>query len=439
MRAALPLLLAALLAGPFASSAEAAKGSSVPWVEDDYARALSEARARKLPILLEAWAPWCHSCRSMQAFVFPDPRLAAHAGDVVWLSIDTEKAVNASVLEKYPVSAWPSLFVIDPAKETILLRWTGSATVEQLVEFVGQGKRTLAGGQAGLDEPLAIADRLNGAAQYPEAAAAYATAIAAAPKDWSALPRAADAMIFALQMSDETLRCAQAARELLPRIAGTPAAANVALAGLDCTLGIDKALPARAGLIAYFEKACREAAQNPNLASDDRSGHYQVLIAAREDAGDERGERALETEWVQMLERAAQTAPSPEARAAFDSHRLGAYLEIGEPQRALPMLEASESDFPADYNPPARLAAAYRALKDYDKALAASDRALARAYGPRRLLILRTRADILVEKGESGAAKKVLEQALAEARALPEAQRSKRTLAALEKQLAAIG
>lgn len=30
----------------------------LPFIEDDYPRALSEARAKKLPIFVEAWAPW---------------------------------------------------------------------------------------------------------------------------------------------------------------------------------------------------------------------------------------------------------------------------------------------------------------------------------------------------------------------------------------------
>ena len=30
----------------------------LPWIEDDYGRALSEAKAKKLPIFVEAWAPW---------------------------------------------------------------------------------------------------------------------------------------------------------------------------------------------------------------------------------------------------------------------------------------------------------------------------------------------------------------------------------------------
>ena len=76
----------------------------------------------------------------------------------------------------------------------------------------------------------------------------------------------------------------------------------------------------------------------------------------------------------------------------------------------------------------ARLAAAYRAMKDFPRALAASDRALALAYGPRRLGILRTRAKIQDESGDRSAARATLDRALAEAQALPAGQVSERTL-----------
>jgi len=31
---------------------------AVPFIEDDYKRALAEAKARKRPLFIEAWAPW---------------------------------------------------------------------------------------------------------------------------------------------------------------------------------------------------------------------------------------------------------------------------------------------------------------------------------------------------------------------------------------------
>jgi hypothetical protein len=30
----------------------------LPWIEDDYTRAVAQAKARKLPIFVESWAPW---------------------------------------------------------------------------------------------------------------------------------------------------------------------------------------------------------------------------------------------------------------------------------------------------------------------------------------------------------------------------------------------
>ena len=47
----------ALLAAPGLASA-AAPRHALPFVEDDYPKALAEARARKLPLFIEAWAPW---------------------------------------------------------------------------------------------------------------------------------------------------------------------------------------------------------------------------------------------------------------------------------------------------------------------------------------------------------------------------------------------
>jgi hypothetical protein len=50
MKRLLPLAVLAFAA--LAARAE------LPFVENDYVRAFSEARARNLPLFVEAWAPW---------------------------------------------------------------------------------------------------------------------------------------------------------------------------------------------------------------------------------------------------------------------------------------------------------------------------------------------------------------------------------------------
>jgi hypothetical protein len=54
----LPAALAlAALAGPVAAPAGDVD-KALPFVADDYPKALAEARAQKLPLFIEAWAPW---------------------------------------------------------------------------------------------------------------------------------------------------------------------------------------------------------------------------------------------------------------------------------------------------------------------------------------------------------------------------------------------
>jgi hypothetical protein len=48
----------ALTGGLAVVSAPAASRSVLPWVEDDYAKAVAQARAKDVPIFVEAWAPW---------------------------------------------------------------------------------------------------------------------------------------------------------------------------------------------------------------------------------------------------------------------------------------------------------------------------------------------------------------------------------------------
>jgi tetratricopeptide (TPR) repeat protein len=216
--------------------------------------------------------------------------------------------------------------------------------------------------------------------------------------------------------------------------------AVVAGVGLDCAVQLpDDA--AKKELVPLFERAVRAALADTSLAiaADDRSGLYISLLSAREAAGDSLGERAAAVEWAAFLDAAAASAPTSEARTVFDSHRLSAYLELDQPEKAVEVLLQSERDFPDDYNPPARLAVAYKAMERWDEAIAASDRAVARGYGPRLLSILRTRADVFAAKGDTASARAALGQALQHGAALPEDQRSDRTMEGLRARLAELG
>ncbi len=102
------------------------------------------------------------------------------------------------------------------------------------------------------------------------------------------------------------------------------------------------------------------------------------------------------------------------------------------------MLEASERDAPDDYNPPARLAIAYNALRRWDEGVAASDRAMVRVYGPRKLTLYNVRVQLFNGRGDRDAARRTLGEALEFAQSLPAGQRSESTIAGLRTRLQAM-
>jgi hypothetical protein len=57
MRTAL-LPLACLAAACATARPAPAPHEVLPFIEDDYGRALAEAKAKQLPLFVDAWAPW---------------------------------------------------------------------------------------------------------------------------------------------------------------------------------------------------------------------------------------------------------------------------------------------------------------------------------------------------------------------------------------------
>ena len=50
--------LLAVAASTGAAPADRGDTRPLPFLSDDYGRALADARARSLPLFIEAWAPW---------------------------------------------------------------------------------------------------------------------------------------------------------------------------------------------------------------------------------------------------------------------------------------------------------------------------------------------------------------------------------------------
>ncbi|MFN8588601.1 MAG: thioredoxin family protein [Candidatus Eisenbacteria bacterium] len=426
-------------ATPAAPSRTAA--GSLGWMHDDYARAIAEARARKVPVFVDIWAPWCHTCRSMWAYVLNDPSLARHKRDFVFLSVDSEKPVNAAFRKRYATPALPSFYVIDPVSERITVRWVGGMTVGQLHALLDDAAR---GGSAPREivSALARADSLYGLADFAAAASAFGEVLATAPADWKGRPRVVESSLYALSQAHDCGTGVKLALESLPALGRSPSALNVAASGLGCARELPATDPTRSSAIATLESATRSLVADESFATaaDDRSGAWIELLSTRQDANDSLGARADAEHWATFLEREAARARTPEQRAVFDPHRLSAYLELGQPERAVDMLLQTQRDFPDDYNPYQRLATAYKAMGRWRDALAQSDLAMARnGYGPRKMLLYTTRADIYAGLQDREGERRTVEEAIAFGESIPESQRPARMIEGLRKRLEKLG
>lgn len=378
----------------------------------------------------------------MRAYVWTEKALTRHAGRFVWLSLDFEKAQNAAARKQLGISAFPTLYVVDPNDGHVAIRWLGGASLTQLERLFDDGELAVKGGAKGPAlEALIAADRAYGAEKFADACTEYVRALSLAPEGWPGYARTVESLLFAYSQADSndaTLRLAETA---WPRLQGSVSGANVASSALSAAVALPETHPGRAAALAKYEAACREVLANPAipLFGDDRSGIYFAIEDAREAVGDSVGLRSLRDEHIALLEREAAAAKDAEQRAVYDSHRLSLYIALGRPEAAVPMLEQSRRDFPDDYNPPQRLATAYRALRKWPEAMTASTAAMQRAYGPRQFLVFNTRADIQLGMADSTAARGTLIAALTAAEKMPEGLKSAGTIRQLRGRLEKLG
>lgn len=403
--------------GPPAPAAVAAphvvQHGALSFFEDDYPAALAAARARGVPLFVDAWAPWCHTCLSLQAYVFGDPAMAAVKDRFVFLSIDTEKERNAAFLAAHPMSFWPTLWVVDAKDERAVTKWAGSLTTPELLGLLDDAQAAVSshhtGGEAGA--ALLRADQAAASGKPDEAIAAYRDALRLSPEGWPRRGRAADALVALLSGRDRDA-CVEVAAAEVGRAKGTNAY-DVAAAGLLCALELPPGARAteRVALVAEAQRLVRDG--DAKVLADDRSSVFEALVETFGKQGDAAQRTETARAWAAFLEQQAKAATTSEARVVFDAHRASAYMALGRLDDALRMIDASAREFPDDYNHEARRARVLLEAKRLDEAERAGRVALSKVYGPRRLRVADLVAKIQLARGDRTGARQTLTEALA--------------------------
>jgi tetratricopeptide (TPR) repeat protein len=369
----------------------------------------------------------------MRANVLTDARLVKLAGQFAWLDIDTEKPRNFAFVEKFPIEAWPTIYVIDPASEQVVLRWMGTATAVELEQLLLGAARTLR--RETTDAPgaaLAHGAALASSRKHVEAAAAFREALALGGPKWERRAEAADALLQALSLAHDPAPCAAEARRLLPTLPPGSAAARVIAAGLGCAAELEDA-SARAEALAVLEPAGRAALSFTGVLADDRSGLYEALQGARNASQDQEGVKAVAREWLGWIEVESARGTSPLARSAFDGARLSTAITLGEVSRVLPALETSARALPDQYFALAYLARAQLEFGQFGPSAATAAAAARLAEGPRKVNVLLVEARARRASGDLDGALRAVDEAIGHGEALPEAVRPRGVLRAAVK------
>jgi len=430
-----------------AAAEPACEGAPICWFHDDYPAALAHARQRELPLVVDMWAPWCHTCLSMKHDVLAGPGIAPLAERFVWLALDTDAEENAPALERLPVSSWPTFYVVSPVDESVQARYVGAASIDQFREFLAVGEAghldaLAAGGELAADDPrhlLRRAERAAAAGDLARADELYGEALDAAPADW---PRRADVLtsrIAARARQQRWVACAELGLVEMGATGSSASAGDFCYWAVSCAGELESGdlLREQVHMRALERLSALADDEGAPLSADDRSDVLRLLREVQHETGDREGARSTAERQLAWLDEAAAAASGPVSASTFNWPRAEVYVYLKRGAEIIPALERSAADLPEDYDPPYRVAWVALQIGDLDRALPAAERALALAYGPRKGRVLTLIADIHAARGDSAAERDHREQALAHYESLPPGQRDERAIeaarAALEK------
>ncbi len=408
---------------------------------DDVAAAFAEARAGGKTVFVDAWAPWCHTCLSMQRDVLQDPSLAAWADRLVFAAVDTDRPESASFVARFPPRVWPTFFVIDPVTDEVLGLHGGSLSLPELGHF--------------LDDALSSRTR----AGDPKVKALLAGHLASNRKDHAAAarfyveaasiegPRQAEALLGALRSyaaAKDDAACIALGLRALRELQMSGASSDQVGYLLSCAERLPDSDPKKVEVLSAARARLQDliSVPPPGASTDDRADALALLADVAEAQKDTAAHAAAHTARLALLEADANAHADVDGARVHDYARMNSYLALGRGDDAVTLLRLRTTQLPGSYEAWARLASALHQLKRDDEARPAVLKAIELSYGPRRLRYRTLLADIEAagpRTPQSAAAeKRAVQDLVDDADKMPPGQRDEDVVAAARQRLAAL-
>lgn len=408
------------------------------WIEDDYASALACAKQKQLPLVLDLWAPWCHTCISMQTTVFADKALAPEAAKFVFAALDTDRDANAAAVAKFPPGAWPTFYVVGPADEAVLARFVGAASVAQFKAFLDTGAQAMSGAAAGANKHLLAAERALAKKDLATAETELVAAIEQAPEDWLRRPDALVSLIGIKEKKKDYAGCVAFAETWLDKTGNTASASDFMIPAMSCGDELAKeadeevarVTKLRERAVARWQQLVGDAAAP--MSVDDRSDALANLRSTLDELDRKDEAKAVAEKQRALLDEAAAKAPDPTAASTYNWPRAEVYVYLKKPLELVPALQKSVKDLPTDYDPPARLGWVLWKAGKLDEAAKSTEASIKLAYGPRKVRVLNQRADIAKEQGDTATEKQYRQAIVTHLKSLPPTQTSPEAIAKAE-------
>jgi thioredoxin-related protein len=110
-------------------------GQGIEFFNGDYKDALEMAEKEEKLVFVDAYAKWCGPCKKMAANTFTDASVGEYFNsNFINMKIDMEEPMGREFGQKFPVSAYPTLFFLD-GKGNIVKKITGYKDVASLISL----------------------------------------------------------------------------------------------------------------------------------------------------------------------------------------------------------------------------------------------------------------------------------------------------------------